>query len=69
MFQPAGSTQPYLAYATRQKVIGLALLPLDGDPSKAMGLIAHPGAVAGLAVSYDGRRIVTVGGDDSVINM
>jgi len=51
------------------QVIGLSLLPLDGDPNKAMGLIAHPGAVAALAVSHDGRRLLSVGGSDSVINM
>lgn len=135
VFQPHGASQPYLAYATRQKVhlliaslnilsssqrlctpvlcqvfhmealstvltrskirrvafahpvygltrealmlhlsipcqvIGLSLLPPDGNPNKSMGLIAHPGAVSALAVSHDGRRLMSVGGSDSVINM
>ena len=61
MFQPSGVADSlYLAYSTRDKVIGLSALPLDGDPNKAMGLIAHPGQVTGLAVTYDGRRILTV---------
>eukprot|EP00854_Cymbomonas_tetramitiformis_P005148 gene5148-6259_t len=34
-----------------------------------MGLIAHPGEITGMAVSYDGRRILTVGGKDSIVNM
>jgi hypothetical protein len=37
------------------KVVGLCAFPLDGDPHKAMGLIAHPGEVSALAVTYDGR--------------
>jgi hypothetical protein len=51
------------------QVIGLSLLPLDGNPNKSMGVIAHPGAVSALAVSHDGRRLLSVGGGDSVINM
>ena len=71
MFQPSGlgTDQYYMAYATREKVIGLSTLPLDGNPNKAMGLIAHPGEVTGMAVTYDGRRVLTVGGDDSIVNM
>ena len=34
---------------------------MDGDPSKSLGLIAHPGEVSSLAISYDGRRLVTSG--------
>lgn len=33
----------YYAYATSHKVVGLGKFPLDGNPHKAMGLIAHPG--------------------------
>lgn len=51
-----------LAYATPEKVVGLASLPLDGDPGRAMGLIAHPGEVASTAVSFDGSAMFTVGG-------
>lgn len=70
VFQPAGmSDRYYMAYSTREKVIGLSALPLDGDPNKAMGLIAHPGEVSGMAVTHDGRRLLSVGGDDSIVNM
>ena len=52
----------HLAYATPEKVVGLAALPLDGDPGRAMGLIAHPGTVASMALAHDGSALFTVGG-------
>jgi Ca2+-binding EF-hand superfamily protein len=39
---------------------------MDGDPAKTMGLIAHPGAIRAIAISYDGRKIMTAGEDGSV---
>mmetsp|Transcript_33102 Transcript_33102/g.55453 ORF Transcript_33102/g.55453 Transcript_33102/m.55453 type:complete len:898 (-) Transcript_33102:322-3015(-) len=70
VFHPAGQVdKPLLAYSTNEKMVGLCAFPLDGDPHKAMGLIAHPGEVSALAVTYDGRRILTAGGADSIINM
>lgn len=51
----------FLAYATAERVVGLVAWPIDGDPSNSLGLIAHPGVVSGLAISYDGRRLVTSG--------
>jgi hypothetical protein len=32
----------YVAYATRNRVVGLMRLPFDGNPHRSMGLIAHP---------------------------
>ena len=52
----------FMAYATPEKVVGLAALPLDGDPGRAMGLIAHPGQVAAVVLAFDGKTIFTVGG-------
>ena len=49
---------------TWNQVIGLVKLPLDGNPNKGTGLIAHPGGVEGLCVSYDGRYVITTGGSD-----
>ena len=57
---PAGAR--VAAYATHDKVVGLMQLPLDGNPAKVMGLIAHPGEVSDLAVSWDGKCVLTAGG-------
>ena len=32
----------FLIYSTKEKVIGLIKMALDGNPNKTMGLIAHP---------------------------
>ena len=65
----AGSHDNFLAYATREKVIGLMKLPVDGNPNKTMGLIAHPNRVVDLCVSSDGRYVFTCGGEDLAVNM
>ncbi|KND03187.1 uncharacterized protein SPPG_09006 [Spizellomyces punctatus DAOM BR117] len=59
----------FLAYMTTDKVIGLIKLPLDGNPHKSMGLIAHPGAIAALVPTPTGSHLLTVGCDDGVINL
>jgi cilia- and flagella-associated protein 251 len=43
--QHAQNSKQYLLYQTAKKVIGLIQLPLDGNPHKTMGLIAHPDEV------------------------
>eukprot|EP01039_Chlorochromonas_danica_P007847 gene7848-8660_t len=57
------------AFATNNKVIGVGLLPLDGDPSKANAIVAHPDEVSGLTVSFDGNFIFSGGGSDLSVNM
>jgi hypothetical protein len=57
-----GEYGQYLAYATERKVIGLIKLPVDGNPHKTMGLIAHSGRIADICVSKDGKYIFTCGG-------
>ena len=42
---PADAAHGHLVYATAERVVGIVKLPLDGNPHKAMGLIAHPGEV------------------------
>ena len=59
----------FLIYATQKKVIGLIKMPLDGNPNKTMGLIAHPQAVVDVCVSRDGRYLFTCGGEDLAVNM
>jgi len=46
----------FLLYATHNKVIGVIQLPLDGNPHRYMGLIAHPGPISAVSVDYQGIR-------------
>ena len=64
-----GQEEPYLVYTTPKKVIGLIKMPLDGNPNKTMGLIAHPGEIADFCASADGRYLFTCGGDDLSVKM
>lgn len=59
----------YLVYSTNKKVIGLIKLPMDGNPNKTMGLIAHPDEVADICCSSDGKYLFTCGGADLAVNM
>ncbi|MEW5317091.1 MAG: hypothetical protein WDW38_008421 [Sanguina aurantia] len=65
-FRSTSSTCNFLAYATRERVVGLIAWPLAGDPAQTMGLIAHPGDVQSLAISYDGRKLLTAGNDGTL---
>lgn len=49
-------TEQFLLYATEKKVVGLVQMPLDGNPYRYMGLIAHPGQISSITVDYQGRR-------------
>ena len=44
-------TDELFAYACAKDVAGIGRLPIDGDPNKSMGVVAHPGPVLALAVS------------------
>ena len=59
----------YVLYSTNKKVIGLIQLPLDGNPHKTMGLIAHPDEVQDICASADGKYVFTCGGTDLAVNM
>ena len=59
----------YVAYATKEKIIGIIKLPLDGNPNKTMGLIAHPENISGITSSADGKFIFTSGETDLTLNM
>lgn len=67
MFKSATSQEAFLAYSTEERVVGLLAWPMDGDPAKTMGLIAHPGAISSMAVSYDGRKLLTASGVDGTL--
>ena len=57
----------YIAYSTAQHVVGVVAWPLTGDPSKSLGLVAHPGKVAGMNLTHDGCKLVTAGADDGSV--
>ncbi|EPY31805.1 hypothetical protein STCU_03220 [Strigomonas culicis] len=62
-----GGGSSCLVYATKERVVGLMQLPVRGDPHAAMGLLAHPGAITSMAVSFDGRHVFTAGGEDQSV--
>jgi WD40 repeat protein len=59
----------FLIYSTKKKVIGLIKMPLDGNPNKTMGLIAHPDVVEDICTTSDGKYMFTCGGEDLAVNM
>lgn len=62
-----GSEKKCLVYGTKEKVIGLIQLPLKGDPCSSMGVLAHPGGIQSMAVSFDGQYVFTAGGADQAM--
>ncbi|KAG5502895.1 hypothetical protein JKF63_04666 [Porcisia hertigi] len=56
-----------LVYATKEKVIGLAQLPLRGDPCGSIGVLAHPGSITSMVTSHDGAFVFTAGGPDKAV--
>lgn len=59
----------FLVYSTSKKVVGLIKLPLDGNPNKAMALIAHANEISCLVSSFDGKYLITAGGKDRSVNL
>lgn len=57
----------YVAYSTAEQVVGLLSWPLDGNPQKTLGLIAHPGPIVGISLSHDSCKLVTAGGADGSV--
>ena len=60
----------YVAYTTEEKIAGVIKLPLDGNPNKTMGMIAHPNKISSMTATGDGKFLFTCGYDEiGVINM
>eukprot|EP00746_Dinoflagellata_sp_MGD_P162974 gnl/MRDRNA2_/MRDRNA2_90769_c0_seq1.p1 gnl/MRDRNA2_/MRDRNA2_90769_c0~~gnl/MRDRNA2_/MRDRNA2_90769_c0_seq1.p1 ORF type:complete len:957 (+),score=196.04 gnl/MRDRNA2_/MRDRNA2_90769_c0_seq1:77-2947(+) len=68
VYKDADGEDQFMLYATYEKVLGLVQLPLDGNPNKCMGLIAHPGQIASISVDYQGKYAFTCGGSDLTVN-
>eukprot|EP00931_Biecheleriopsis_adriatica_P087095 TRINITY_DN61614_c0_g1_i1.p1 TRINITY_DN61614_c0_g1~~TRINITY_DN61614_c0_g1_i1.p1 ORF type:complete len:974 (-),score=211.56 TRINITY_DN61614_c0_g1_i1:77-2998(-) len=68
VYKDADGEDQFMLYATYEKVLGLVQLPLDGNPNKCMGLIAHPGQIASISVDYQGQYAFTCGGNDLTVN-
>lgn len=58
-----------MAYATKEKVIGIIRLPLNGNPNNAIGLIAHAGKITSINSTVDGKLFFTSGAADFCVNM
>ena len=54
----------FVTYACPNKVAGLLWLPIDGNPHRGSGVIAHPGQIVAACASADGKLLVTSGGTD-----
>ena len=50
-------------------MIGLLKLPLDGNPNRAIGLIAHPGEISDIAIPFTGEIVLTAGGADGIVSL
>lgn len=61
--------QSSYVFSTPTRVIGLGHFPLDGNPAKTVGIVAHPGEITGMSVSCDGRFVFSAGGADLTVNM
>jgi len=68
VYKDADGEDQFMLYATHEKVLGLVQLPLDGNPNKCMGLIAHPGQISAISVDYQGQYAFTCGGSDLTVN-
>ena len=58
-----------IAFTTQEKIMGLMLLPLDGNPYRYMGVIAHPGIIKEMKPAANSNYIFTTGGKDFTINI
>jgi len=68
VYKEGDGEEQFMLYATHEKVLGLVQLPLDGNPNKCMGLIAHPGQISAISVDYQGQYAFTCGGNDLTVN-
>ena len=58
-----------IAFSTKEKIMGLMCLPVDGNPYRYMGVIAHPGTIKDIKAASNVNYIFTTGGNDYTINI
>ncbi|CAM6051011.1 unnamed protein product [Sphagnum compactum] len=65
-----GGFKEYMVFATQEQVIGIMSTPNGNKKNLQMlGLVAHPGVISGVAVSYDGKVILSVSGVDRLTSL
>jgi WD40 repeat protein len=57
-----------MTFSTGQKIFGLVLLPVDGNPFRYMGVIGHPESIQDIRPAKNHNYILTTGGTDFIIN-
>lgn len=57
-------TEDYVIYSTESKVIGLIKLPLNGNPNKWMGLVAHSNEINCFLSDSSQNKVFTAGNED-----
>jgi cilia- and flagella-associated protein 251 len=56
-------------YSTAERIVGVGCIPLTGNPTEVMGIVAHPGRISCACVSHDGKFMFTGGGLDLTSGM
>jgi WD40 repeat protein len=56
--------EDYIIYSTESKVIGLIKLPLNGNPNKWMGLVAHSNKINCFLSDSNQNKVFTAGNED-----
>jgi hypothetical protein len=50
-------------------MIGLGKFPLDGNPYRYAGIIAHAENISNVSITHNGSHLLSAGGTDGIVNM
>ena len=56
-------------FSTKEKIMGLMSLPIDGNPYRYMGVIIHPGDIKNIKSAQSVKFLFTTGRSDYTINI
>ncbi|CAE7641666.1 CFAP251 [Symbiodinium microadriaticum] len=56
-------------YSTAERIVGIGCVPLTGNPTEVLGIVAHPGRISCICVSHDGKFMFSGGGSDLTSGM